>query len=135
MIEKKGTFKMNIASTEKNQDLFIDEAHNKRFLQLAAKTGGKANRSRQYMVAVFMLSGFEGIYYKATRYVDSSGISFAEMLDNEAFSSGETTYIRAAWDLFGCVNTEICLWRIANLSDDYLMLVLKGLMLSRSNLL
>ena len=126
---------MSNASVGKGQALFIDDAHNKRFSKLAAKTGGKTNSSTQYLVAVYMLSGFEGIYQKALHYVDSDGICFAAMLENEVFSSGEDTYIRAAWDLFGCVNTEVCLWKIANLSENFLMLILKGLMLSRNCLL
>lgn len=128
-------FKMSIANDGKSQALFIDDAHSKRFSKLAAKTGGKTNSSTQYLVAVYMLSGFEGIYRKALHYVDSDGICFAAMLENEVFSSGEDTYIRAAWDLFGCVNTEVCLWKIANLSENFLMLILKGLMLSRNCLL
>lgn len=122
---------MDVSQIDSLGTLFTEERHMRRFSHLADRTGGKADHSTQYMMACFMLSAIGSIYRRAVRYVDSDGINFPEMLSNEPFSSGESTYVRAAWDLFGCVNSGACLWEISNLSDDFFLYVMKGLFLSR----
>lgn len=121
---------MDVSQIDNLGILFTEEKHMQRFFKLTDKTGGKADHSNQYMVACFLLSAIGSIYHRAARYVDSDGINFPEMLNNESFSSGESTYVRAAWDLFGCVNSGACLWEIANLSDDFFLYIMKGMFLS-----
>ena len=122
---------MDVSKIGKLATLFTEERHMRRFFDLADRTGGKADHSNQYLVACFLLSAVGSIYHRAIRYVDSEGIDFPEMLNNEPFSSGESTYVRAAWDLFGCVNSGACLWEMTNLSDDFFLFIMKGLFLSR----
>lgn len=122
---------MDVRRMDGFETIFSDEKHMQRYFKLANRTGDKADHSNQYMVACYLLSAFGSIYHRAYHYVDRIGINFPEMLDKEVFSSGELTYLRAALDLFGCVNTGMCLWKISDLSDDYFLYVMKGLFLAR----
>jgi hypothetical protein len=114
---------------------FTSPEHKQRFLDAMERRGkiyGAASKfDPEYAACFYILSSHSGMWKRAEIYKTRNGIGIDDMLENEPLSSGETTLIALAGNLFNLGATQVNAVDITFLDDQNFNVALSAFKLRR----